>query len=75
MFTRYLVNIEKNYLRNRQWRPVGLWDVEDPTLSTEWRHTKSCLGFSHHFCSFLGSVYVPQLVFWIPENLYEVKNR
>jgi hypothetical protein len=26
-------NIKKSYLRNRPWRPTGLWDVKDPTLS------------------------------------------
>jgi hypothetical protein len=25
----------KSYPRNKQWRPIGLWDVKDPTLSTQ----------------------------------------
>jgi hypothetical protein len=24
---------KKSYRRNRPWRPIGLWDVKDPTLS------------------------------------------
>jgi hypothetical protein len=26
-------HIKKSYPRNRPWRPTGLWDVKDPTLS------------------------------------------
>jgi hypothetical protein len=28
----------KSYLRNRPWRPIGLWDVKDPTLSRQSAH-------------------------------------
>jgi hypothetical protein len=28
----------KSYPRNRPWRPVGLWDVKDPTLSRQSAH-------------------------------------
>jgi hypothetical protein len=27
------------YPCNRQWRPIGLWDVEDPTLSRQSAHS------------------------------------
>jgi hypothetical protein len=27
------VSINYSYPRNRPWRPIGLWDVKDPTLS------------------------------------------
>jgi hypothetical protein len=26
---------EYSYIRNRPWRPIGLWDVKDPTLSRQ----------------------------------------
>jgi hypothetical protein len=29
----------KVYPRNRPWRPIGLWDVEDPTLSRQSTHS------------------------------------
>jgi hypothetical protein len=29
----------KSYPCNRPWRPIGLWDVEDPTFSLDNRHT------------------------------------
>jgi hypothetical protein len=30
--------VQKSYLCNRPWRPIGLWDVEDPTLSRQSAH-------------------------------------
>jgi hypothetical protein len=30
--------LEKNYPRNRPWRPIGLWDVKGPTLSRQSAH-------------------------------------
>jgi hypothetical protein len=29
----------KSYPRNRPWRPIGLWDVKDPTLSRQSAHS------------------------------------
>jgi hypothetical protein len=29
---------KESYPRNRQWRPIGLWDVKDPTLSRQSSH-------------------------------------
>jgi hypothetical protein len=28
----------RSYLHNRPWRPIGLWDVEDPTMSGQSAH-------------------------------------
>jgi hypothetical protein len=30
--------VQKNYPRNRLWRPMGLWDAKDPTLSRQSAH-------------------------------------
>jgi hypothetical protein len=32
------VSIKYSYPSNRHWRPIGLWDVKDPTLSKESAH-------------------------------------
>jgi hypothetical protein len=31
----YLAKQKKSYPRNRPWKPIGLWYVEDPTLSRQ----------------------------------------
>jgi hypothetical protein len=31
--SRAAIQSSKSYPRNRSWRPIGLWDVTDPTLS------------------------------------------
>jgi hypothetical protein len=33
------VSSSKSYPRNRPWRPIGLWDVKDPTLSRQSAHS------------------------------------
>jgi hypothetical protein len=33
------VSIKKSYPPNRPWRPIGLWDVEDPTLCRQSAHS------------------------------------
>jgi translation initiation factor 2 alpha subunit (eIF-2alpha) len=33
------VSKKKSYPHNRPWRPIGLWDVKDPTLSKQSAHS------------------------------------
>jgi hypothetical protein len=38
LFVEFMEVIKKkkySYPRHRRWRPIGLWDVEDPTLSRQ----------------------------------------
>jgi hypothetical protein len=35
----YIAGKKKSYPRNRPWRPIGLWDVKDPTLSRQSAHS------------------------------------
>jgi hypothetical protein len=34
----YKKKVKKSYPCNRPWRPVGLWDVKNPTLSRQSAH-------------------------------------
>jgi hypothetical protein len=35
----FRVSKVKSYPCNRPWRPIGLWDVKDPTLSRQSAHS------------------------------------
>jgi hypothetical protein len=37
-YTGIILMLTHSYACNRSWRPIGLWDVEDPTLSRQSAH-------------------------------------
>jgi hypothetical protein len=54
MFWWFASQLKVKLSRNRPWRPIGLWDIEDPTLSRQsahrWRHGCQPYTPADHYC-------------------------
>jgi hypothetical protein len=42
------------YRRNRPWRPIGLWDVEAPTLFRQSAHISEVISLTHQLATLYG---------------------